>query len=123
VAGVRTVQSSPTGGDFTWVSSVAPLGASVVVPVPAGPGAALTLFNAGSAPVTATLAKGSSAPVTVTVAAGASVTRPLTTGAVYTLEGATGLLGGVTFSGPGLGSAIALQPANQMSAPVTVYPR
>jgi hypothetical protein len=123
VAGVRTVQSSPTGGDFTWVSSVAPLGASVVVPVPAGPGATLALFNSGSAPVTATLAKGNSAPVTVTVAAGAFVTRPLTTGAVYTLEGATGLLGGVTFSGPGVGSAIALQPANQMSAPVTVYPR
>jgi hypothetical protein len=123
VAGVRTVQSSASGGDFTWVSSVAPGGDTVVVPVPVGPAPVLSLFNSGEEPVVATLRTGDTAPVTVRVAAGALVTRPLVAGAVYTLEGAGGLLGGVTFSGSGVGSAIALQPANQMSAPVTVYPR
>jgi hypothetical protein len=41
----------------------------------------------------------------------------------YTLTGTAGLIGGLTYIGTGVGSSIALNPANVLGSPITVYPR
>jgi hypothetical protein len=61
--------------------------------------------------------------ITISVKAGEMANAQLASNAKYTVKGAQGLVGGLTFIGSGFGSAIALNPANVLGSSITVYPR
>lgn len=111
------------GGDFTWFSSSTRLTGDVALPIPAGLNPSLTLYNPGSKSVTAVLSARGEEDVTLTLDRSQMSTVPLRAGVRYTLTGAQGLLGGLTFVAQGLGSSIALNPANVLGSSLTIYPR
>lgn len=111
------------GGDFTWFSSSTRLTGDVALPIPAGLNPTLTLYNPGSTSVTAVLSARGEEDVTLTLDRSQMTTVPLRAGVRYTLTGAQGLLGGLTFVAQGLGSSIALNPANVLGSSLTIYPR
>ncbi|WP_280802982.1 DUF5719 family protein [Aurantimicrobium minutum] len=111
------------GGDFTWFSSSTRLTGDVALPIPAWLNPTLTLYNPGSKSITAVLSARGEADVTVTLDSAKMTTVPLRAGVRYSLAGAQGLLGGLTFVAQGLGSSIALNPANVLGSSLTIYPR
>ena len=133
-AGVRTVQDSLTdataapgtpitGGDFAWMSSSSFLTDEILIPIPQGTAPTVTFYNPGRDTAEVTLSAQGQKDIVLSVKKGEMVTSPLMAATNYPVTGATGLLGGLSFSGPGLGSAIALNPANVLGSPITVYPR
>ena len=140
VAGVRTVQATEsaaapvdpnapapvapiTGGDFTWLSSTNFLTDQLLIPVPAGIAPTVTFYNSANRTAEITLSAQGKKDISMKVKAGEMVTSPLEADTQYTAKGVQGLVGGLTFTGPGLGSAIALNPANVLGSSITVYPR
>lgn len=134
VAGIRTVQdavetgtpdpASPiTGGDFTWTNSSSYLTEQILIPVPAGPAPTVTFYNPAYKTAEITLSAKGQQDITLSVKAGEMVTTPLMSATKYSVTGVKGLVGGLTFTGPGIGSAITLNPANVLGSPITVYPR
>jgi hypothetical protein len=134
VAGVRTVQDSVTdaaaapgtpitGGDFAWASSSSFLTEDILIPIPQGPAPTVTLYNPKAKSAEVTLSAPGQKDIVLTVKTGEMVTSPLLAATNYAVTGAAGLVGGMSFSGPGQGSAIALNPANVLGSSITVYPR
>jgi hypothetical protein len=145
VAGIRTIQgansgaavptapvdpaapvtpaAAETGGDFTWLSSASFLTDQILIPVPAGPAPTVTFYNPANRTAEVTLSAQGKKDISLKVKAGEMVTTPLVADAKYTAKGVEGLVGGLTFSGSGIGSAIALNPANVLGSSITVYPR
>ncbi|MDH6207877.1 DUF5719 family protein [Aurantimicrobium minutum] len=145
VAGIRTVQgadtgtttpvapvdpaapvvpaAAETGGDFTWLSSSSFLTDQILVSVPEGPAPTVTFYNPANRTADITLSAQGKKDITLKVKAGEMVTSPLSADTKYTVKGVEGLVGGLTFSGSGIGSAIALNPANVLGSSITVYPR
>ena len=134
VAGVRTVQDAVTsgtpdpntpitGGDFTWTSSSSYLTDQILIPVPVGPAPTLTLYNPANKTAAVTLTTQGQQDINLSVKAGEMITTPLISDTHYFVKGVKGLVGGLTFTGPGIGSAIALNPANVLGSPITIYPR
>jgi len=145
VAGIRTIQgatsgaavptapvdpaapvtpaAAETGGDFTWLSSASFLTDQILIPVPAGPAPTVTFYNPANRTAEVTLSAQGKKDITLKVKAGEMVTTPLVADSKYTAKGVEGLVGGLTFSGSGIGSAIALNPANVLGSSITVYPR
>jgi hypothetical protein len=111
------------GGDFTWFSSSTRLTGDVALPIPAGLNPTLTLYNPGTTTITAVLSARGEEDVTVTLERSGMATVALRAGVRYSLTGAQGLLGGMTFVAQGLGSSIALNPANVLGSSLTIYPR
>ena len=147
VAGIRTVQGadsgasagatpavtdpaapvvpagSETGGDFTWLSSTSFLTDQILIPVPVGPAPTVTFYNPANRTAEVTLSAQGKKDITLSVKAGEMVTTPLVSDAKYTAKGVEGLVGGLTFTGSGIGSFIPLNPANVLGSSITVYPR
>lgn len=145
VAGIRTIQvadsatavpatpvdpaapvvpaAAETGGDFTWLSSASFLTDQILIPVPVGPAPTVTFYNPANRTAEVTLSAQGKKDITLKVKAGEMVTTPLVADAKYTAKGVEGLVGGLTFTGSGIGSAIALNPANVLGSSITVYPR
>ena len=115
--------AAETGGDFTWVSSASFLTDQILIPVPAGPAPTVTFYNPANRTAEVTLSAQGKKDITLKVKAGEMVTTPLVADAKYTAKGVEGLVGGLTFTGSGIGSAIALNPANVLGSSITVYPR
>jgi hypothetical protein len=95
----------------------------ILVPVPAGPAPTVTFYNPANRTAEVTLSAQGKKDISLTVKAGEMVTTPLSADAKYTVKGVQGLVGGLTFTGAGIGSAIALNPANVLGSSITVYPR
>jgi hypothetical protein len=95
----------------------------VALPIPAGLNPTLTLYNPGTTTITAVLSARGEEDVTVTLERSGMATVALRAGVRYSLTGAQGLLGGMTFVAQGLGSSIALNPANVLGSSLTIYPR
>lgn len=138
LAGVRTVfdgvapvepvsaGTTPTpgsGGDFAWFTSGNALGDELLMPIPAGPAPTVSFYNPTRSDVTVTISAKGSKDIVLEVASGGMVTSPLAAATNYTATGTTGLIGGLTFSGTGVASAITLNPANQLGSAITVYTR
>ncbi|MDH6278695.1 hypothetical protein M2118_001687 [Aurantimicrobium minutum] len=115
--------AAETGGDFTWLSSASFLTDQILIPVPAGPAPTVTFYNPANRTAEVTLSAQGKKDITLKVKAGEMVTTPLVADAKYTAKGVEGLVGGLTFTGSGIGSAIALNPANVLGSSITVYPR
>ena len=144
VAGIRTIQGadsgaaapavtdpaapvvpagSETGGDFTWLSSTSFLTDQILIPVPVGPAPTVTFYNPANRTAEVTLSAQGKKDINLKVKAGEMVTTPLAADAQYTAKGVQGLVGGLTFTGSGIGSFIPLNPANVLGSSITVYPR
>ena len=111
------------GGDFTWIASSSYLTDQMLIPVPAGPAPLVSFYNPANRTADVTLSAQGSKDITITVKAGEMASAQLASNAKYTVKGAQGLVGGMTFIGSGFGSAIALNPANVLGSSITVYPR
>ena len=144
VAGIRTIQGadsgtaapavtdpaapvvpagSETGGDFTWLSSTSFLTDQILIPVPVGPAPTVTFYNPANRTAEVTLSAQGKKDINLKVKAGEMVTTPLAADARYTAKGVQDLVGGLTFTGSGIGSFIPLNPANVLGSSITVYPR
>ena len=144
VAGIRTIQgadtgaaapavtdpaapvvpaTAETGGDFTWLSSTSFLTDQILVPVPVGPAPTVTFYNPANRTAEVILSAQGKKDINLKVKAGEMVTTPLNSDAKYTAKGVEGLVGGLTFTGSGIGSFIPLNPANVLGSSITVYPR
>jgi hypothetical protein len=120
-----TITSTPTllGGDFAWHTSALPLTGDTLIPVAAGPNPVLSLYNPTNSPITAILASVGQQNVTVLVPAGGMATTAVTPASKYTLKETTSLHAALTYSAPGNGAAVAVNPTNQRGATIKVYPR
>ena len=129
LAGVRSVQAvttpSVTGGDFAWHSSALPLTGDTLIPVAAGPGPTLSLYNPTGSPITAQLSSAGAPELTIIVAAGTMMTAPLAamSSTKYLLKSGAGLHAALTYSGPGIGASVAISPTDQRGETIQVYPR
>ena len=111
------------GGDFTWFSPSARLVADTVLPLPAGANPLLTLYNPSPKVIEVTVSAGGQQDVVLTLNPKQMASTQLQASTRYTLTGTAGLIGGLTYIGTGVGSSIALNPANVLGTPITVYPR
>ena len=111
------------GGDFTWFSPSARLVADTVLPLPAGANPLLTLYNPSPKVIEVTVSAGGQQDVVLTLDPKQMASTQLKASTRYTLTGTAGLIGGLTYIGTGVGSSIALNPANVLGTPITVYPR
>jgi hypothetical protein len=111
------------GGDFTWFSPSARLVADTVLPLPAGANPLLTLYNPSPKVIEVTVSAGGQQDVVLTLDPKQMASTQLQASTRYTLTGTAGLIGGLTYIGTGVGSSIALNPANVLGTPITVYPR
>ena len=111
------------GGDFTWLSPSARLVADTVIPLPAGASPLLTLYNPSPKVIEVTISAGGQQDVVLTLDPKQMASTQLKASTRYTLTGTAGLIGGLTYIGTGVGSSIALNPANVLGTPITVYPR
>jgi hypothetical protein len=122
VAAARTTSIAGAQRDFAWFVSSAPIGDQLLVAVPSGPGARLHLANAEEKDqtVTVTSADGKATKLVVPAEGAANVALGATQ---YTLKGADGLRGSVSFASAGATSTFALAPPGPLAAPIEVYPR
>ena len=111
------------GGDFTWIASSSFLTDQLLIPVPSGPAPLVSFYNPANRTAEVTLSAQGKKDITISVKAGEMASAQLASNAKYTVKGAQGLVGGLTFIGSGFGSAIALNPANVLGSSITVYPR
>lgn len=122
VAAARTTSIGASKRDFAWFVSSAPLGDSLLAAVPTGPGATLHLANPDEKDRTVTITPAGGQAKTLVVPAegaahlGVSATR-------YTIEGAEGLRGSISFAADGATGTFALEPPGPLAAPIEVYPR
>lgn len=125
VAAARTtaVKGESESGDFAWFTASAPIDAEFALAVARGQGPRLHLFNPTDAAVDVVIAGPKGADTRVAVPAGQGVVTPVTGGTAYTVSGAEGLHAQISFAGAGGISAYAIQPANPLATPVTIYPR
>ena len=125
-APAESAEVEPTvygGGDFTWFSPSARLVADTVIPLPAGASPLLTLYNPSPKVIEVTISAGGKQDVVLTLDPKQMASTQLQASTRYTLTGTSGLIGGLTYIGTGIGSSIALNPANVLGTPITVYPR
>ena len=111
------------GGDFTWISSSSYLTDQLLVPVPSGPEPLISFYNPANRTAQVTLSAQGKKDIVISVKAGEMANAQLAAGTAYSVKGAQGLVGGLTFIGSGFGSSIALNPANVLGSSITVYPR
>jgi hypothetical protein len=111
------------GGDFTWFSPSARLVADTVIPLPAGASPLLTFYNPSPKVIEVKVSASGQQDVMLTLDPKQMASTQLQAATRYTLTGSAGLIGAVTYIGTGAGSSIALNPANVLGTPITVYPR
>jgi len=120
VAGARVSTVTATGAaDFAWLGSSSPLGDPALVRVAAGPSPRLHLANPTDTNVSVTVESGAGGRE-VTVPAGGSVSTTVTAGSNAAI-GASGLIGAVTYSGPGRLAALGLTTPGPGATDITVY--
>lgn len=122
VAAARTTTIGTSTRDFAWFVSSAPIGDSLLAAIPTGPGGMLHLANPDEKDrtVTLTTAAGKASTLVVPAEGAAQVAVSATT---YTISGADGLRGSVSFAADGASSTFALAPPGPLAAPIEVYPR
>ncbi|MEY4533089.1 MAG: hypothetical protein RI926_858 [Actinomycetota bacterium] len=111
------------GGDFTWLASSSFLTDEILVPIPVGTNPIVSFYNPANRTAEVVLSAQGQKDITLKVKAGEMVTSSLLAGKKYSVKGTQGLVGGLTFIATGIGSSIALNPANVLGSSITVYPR
>jgi hypothetical protein len=114
--------ASAPGGDFAWYVASDPLPGTFLVPVAPGPGATIHLVNTGRSEESVTVRGAAGTATHVTIPAGAASGVPISEAGVYTVSGATDSVASVGYSGSGVISSFAVDPAAPLAAPITVYP-
>lgn len=123
VAPVITPGAPLSGGDFTWAASSSYLTNEILIPVPVGPNPTVSFYNPENKTAEVVISAQGQRDITLSVKAGEMVTTPLLANKKYSAKGTKGLVGGVSFIGTGIGSFIALNPANVLGSSITIYPR
>ncbi|MET0933013.1 MAG: DUF5719 family protein [Mycetocola sp.] len=123
VAAARTTAVADESSDFAWFGSSAPLDENSRLAVAPGDGARLHLFNPTADALDVVLTDRSGTESRIAVPAGAAVAPAVVGGMAYSVSGAGGAHAQVSFEGADGFSAYAIQPANPLATPVTVYPR
>lgn len=118
-----TTPAPSSGGDFAWFSAGSALNDQILMPIPAGTAPTVSFYNPTRKDAKVTISTSGAKDIVLEVAAGGMVTSPLTADKNYTAEGTGGLIGGLTFAGAGVTSAISLNPASQLGSAITVYTR
>ena len=117
VSALRASTAAAEDVDLAWFTTASVLTGDALIPVAAGPGAALSLSNATTSTITATL---DGQPVDVP--AGAAVSLPVDDGRSYVLAGGAGLAVSVGYSGSGSLAAYAISASATEEPPVVVRP-
>ncbi|MET0303556.1 MAG: DUF5719 family protein [Microbacteriaceae bacterium] len=128
VAAARAATAGPPSGgapdtDFAWFAGASLLDGDVLVSVPTGPSARLTLQNPGGEDAEVRIARaGGEGGRSVTVPAGSTVSTGLGGNAGYQLVGSEGLRASVTLAGPASIASFPVAPARPVSGPIVVRP-
>jgi hypothetical protein len=123
VAAARTTAVVGESGDFAWFAASGPLDDEIRLAVAPGEGARLHLFNPTSTALEVVLTDRAGAVTAVPVPAGEAVAPALRAGMSYAVAGVGGAHAQVSLESAAGFSAYAIQPANPLATPVTVYPR
>ncbi|UCR90322.1 DUF5719 family protein [Mycetocola spongiae] len=121
VSSVRVTDTS--GADFAWFPSSLPVGPTARLAVAEGANPVLHLANLGTSNTDVRLESEGRDTVIVSVPAGGAATTAVAPGAGYHLSGTADIAASVSYTGEGIFSAFAVQPANPGASTVTVYPR
>ncbi|MFJ4222093.1 DUF5719 family protein [Curtobacterium luteum] len=122
VAGART--TTPTQGgatDLGWFASAEPLGDDVVTAIAPGGGARMSLVNPTQRDADVTVTSGDRVQE-LTVVSGATATFTAPTATQLRIEGAEGLVGGITYQDDEGIAGYPIRPSTAVSTPVRVYP-
>lgn len=115
--------AAAVGGDFAWFSSGTFLSPSLMLPTPNGPNPMASFFNPGVNSATVTLSARNQRDISLTMEPNKMAAVALVGGVTYTVKGAGGLIGQLTYMGGGQGAGVTLNPANALGSMIAVFPR
>lgn len=114
-------RTAPTS-DFAWFASAPVLTGDTAVTIAPGASPELSATNTGTKDVALVLKAQGGQDLTLNVPAGLAASIPVATGTTYLLQGAKGLVVGVSYGGDALLAAYPVASARQVSGPITVHP-
>jgi hypothetical protein len=120
-AGTASDTSAPAS-DFAWYSSAPVLTGDTAVTIAPGASPEISATNTGAKDVALVLKAQGGQDLTLNVPAGAAASIPVATGTTYLLQGAKGLIVGVSYAGDALLGAYPVASARPVSGPVTIHP-
>ena len=108
--------------DFAWYATAPVLTADTAVTIAPGASPELSATNTGAKDVALVLKAQGGQDLTLNVPAGAAASIPVATGTTYLLQGAKGLIVGISYAGDALLGAYPVASARPVSGPITIHP-
>jgi hypothetical protein len=121
-AGNATSDTTAPASDFAWYASAPVLTGDTAVTIAPGASPELSATNTGTKDVALVLKAQGGQDLTLNVPAGLAASIPVATGTTYLLQGAKGLVVGVSYAGDALLAAYPVASARPVSAPIKVHP-
>ena len=121
-AGSTSSDTRAPASDFAWYATAPVLTGDTAVSIAPGAAPELSASNTGAKDVALVLKAQGGQDLTLNVPAGAAASIPVATGTTYLLQGAKGLIVGISYAGDALLGAYPVASARPVSGPITIHP-